>query len=262
MIEDIQNTKINWTVFFVFVALMIVMLFYFDKAWGQERDPKATELAEKTIQAMGGMDAWKGVSAIRFNFQVEPKDQPARAVKHLWDHKNGRDHVEGKTREGKAMVAWVDLRTKQGEAWSDGQKLQGDELKKAMDWAFSRWINDTYWMMMPFKMLDSGVTLKHEGEKDGYEILHLSFKNVGETPGDQYWAYINKQTGLMDRWQYTLQDQTKGDWKWTEWQDVGKVKLSKLKEAADGKVNIRLEPLRAMDSADPTYFGTELKLLD
>jgi hypothetical protein len=262
MIEDIRYTKVNWGIFLIFVVAMIVMLFYFDNVWGQDRDPKTVALAEKTIQAMGGMDAWKEVDALRFNFQVEPKGQPGRGVKHLWDRVNNRDHVEGKNREGKYMVAWVDLRTKQGQAWSDEQKLEGEELRKALDWAYSRWINDTYWLIMPLKTLDSGVNLKHEGEKDGYEVLHLSFEKVGETPGDQYWAYINRETGLMDRWQYTLQDGAKGDWSWVEWQDFGSVKLSKLKKKSDGEANIRFEPLQVLDSADPSYFSSERKLLD
>src|SRR5688500_14514259 len=145
MIEDIRERKVNWGIFLIFVLMMFVMLFYFDKVWGQDRDPKAVALAEKTIQAMGGINSWKQVNAIRFNFQVEAEGQPPRAVKHLWDRRNGRDHVEGKNRDGKNMVAWVDLKTKQGQAWSDNQKLSGEELRKALDWAYSRWINDTYW---------------------------------------------------------------------------------------------------------------------
>ncbi len=262
MIEDIRYSKVNWGIFLIFVLMMFVMLFYFDKVWGQDRDPKAVALAEKTINAMGGLEAWKQVSAIRFNFQVEPEGQPARGVKHIWDRKNSRDHVEGKNKDGKYMVAWVDLRTRQGQAWMDNQKLEGDELRKALDWAFSRWINDTYWLIMPLKTLDAGVNIRHEGEKDGHEILHVSFNKVGETPGDQYRAHINKQTGLMDRWQYTLEDGSKGDWNWVEWQDFGKVKLAKLKKNSDGKVNIRFEPLKVLDSADPAFFGNEIKLLD
>jgi hypothetical protein len=253
---------VNWGIFLIFIAIMFVMLFYFERVWGADRDTEAVALAQKTIQAMGGLEAWKQVQTVRFNFQVESPGQPPRAVKHLWDRKNNRDHVEGKNRDGKMMVAWVDLGTRQGQAWTDGQKLQGEELKTAMDWAVSRWINDTYWLIMPLKTLDSGVNLKQEGEKEGHQVLHLSFAKVGETPGDQYWAYINPQTGLMDRWQYTLEDGTKGDWNWVEWQNLGSVKLSKLKTKSDGKANIRFEPLQILDSADPAYFSNDLKLLE
>ena len=34
MIEDIRYNKVNWSIFLIFVALMFIMLFYFDKVWG------------------------------------------------------------------------------------------------------------------------------------------------------------------------------------------------------------------------------------
>jgi hypothetical protein len=262
MVEDIRYNKLNWNVFLVFVALMFIMLFYFDKVWGDEADPAAVAIAQKMIDSMGGMDAWKQVPAFRFNFVVESQGNPPRASKHLWDHKNQRDHVEGKTKDGKTMVAWIDLRTNQGEAWTDGKKLAGDDKTKALAWAKSRWINDTYWLMMPWKTLDAGVKLEKQPDQNGFHVLHLSFGQVGETPGDQYWAYISNTSGLMERWQYQLQDGTKGDWNWLEWQDYGKVKLSKLKKSADGKTTIGFEPLKVVDSVDAAYFGSELKTLD
>ena len=262
MIEEDRYRNLNWPAFVLVLIVMIILLFYFDRAIAQDPKSDAMRVAEKTITAMGGMDSWKSVAAVRFNFQVEPKDAPARAVKHLWDRKSGRDHVEAKTREGKDMVVWVDLSKKTGAAWADGKKLEGEEKTKALEWAVSRWINDTYWMIMPFKLLDSGVNMKYEGVKDGHEILHLSFGKVGETPGDQYWAHINKETGLMDRWEYELQDKTKGDWNWVDWQKLGNVTLSRLKKSADQKVAIRFEPLQVLDSADASYFTEELKRLE
>jgi hypothetical protein len=261
MIEETRySKKINWILFAFFVVLMCVMLFYFDRAIAADTDAKAMEIAKKTITAMGGMDNWKGTMAVRFNFVVEPQGQPSRAVKHLWDRKNNRDHVEG-TKDGKPMIAWVDMGRKSGAAWYDGKKLEGEELQKAMDWAFGRWVNDTYWLIMPFKLLDSGVNLKYEGAKAGHDILHVSFGKVGLTPGDQYWAFINQQTGLMDQWKYLLEEKDKGDFAWKEWGDYGKIKLSKHKVSSDGKFGIRFEPLQVMDSADPSYFTQELRLL-
>src|SRR5262245_13764033 len=107
MIEETRySKKINWILFAFFVALMVVMLFYFDRAIAATTDPKAMEMAQKTINAMGGMDAWKATPAIRFDFVVEQEGQPSRSVKHLWDRQNNRDHIEGK-KDGKPMIAWV-----------------------------------------------------------------------------------------------------------------------------------------------------------
>ena len=160
------------------------------------------------------------------------------------------------------QVAWVNLSNKTGAAWEDGQKLDGEKLKTALDWAYSRWINDTYWLIMPLKLMDSGVNLKYDGEKNGRDVLHLSFNKVGETPGDQYWAHINKTTKLMDHWDFELEDKEKGSFDWIDWQPVGSMKFSKVKESADRKFRIRFEPLETLSSPSPEFFKEELKLLD
>jgi len=262
MIDESRYSKnINWGLFALLIVLMFVLLFYFDRAIAAE-DPKAGEVAGKMISAMGGMDGWKKINALRFNFQVEQEGSAPRAVKHLWDRKGWRDHVEGKTKEGKQMVAWIDLSTKKGAGWADGKKLEGEELNKAMEWAYGRWVNDTYWLVMPFKLFDPGVNLKYDGQKDGHDILHVSFGKVGLTPGDQYWVYVDPETGLMDQWTFLLQgEKEKESFAWKDYGDYNGVKLSKVKESPDQKFRIRFEPLEAMDSADPAYFGQDLKLL-
>ncbi|HSE40094.1 MAG TPA: hypothetical protein VLH08_04960 [Acidobacteriota bacterium] len=264
MIEDIRySKKINWPLFIAFIVLMVVLLVYFDKAIAQDnKDPKAVQIAQESIQAMGGIENWKNTAAIRFNFVVAPEGQESRAVKHLWDRKNNRDHVEGKTREGKMQVVWVNLSDKSGVAWEDGQKLDGEKAKKALDWAYSRWINDTYWLIMPLKLMDKGVNLKYDGEKNGRDVLHLSFNKVGETPGDQYWAHISKSTRLMEHWNFELESKDKGSFDWIDWQPIGNMKFSKVKESEDKKLRIKFEPLEAQNSADAAFFGQELKQLD
>ena len=95
MIEDIRYSKVNWALLALVILIMIGMLVYFDRAVAAEPDAKAVDMAHKTMTAMGGLDAWKQVMAVRFNFQVERKGAEPHAAKHLWDRKNNRDHVEG-----------------------------------------------------------------------------------------------------------------------------------------------------------------------
>jgi hypothetical protein len=264
MIDETRYSKnINWGLFGVLILLMFIMLYYFDRAVAATgKDPKAAEVGGKMISAMGGMDSWKKVNALRFNFQVEPQGQTPHAVKHLWDRKGWRDHVEGNTKDGKKMVAWIDLNSKKGAAWADGKKLEGEELNKAMDWAYGRWVNDTYWLVMPLKIFDSGVNLEYAGQKDGHDVLHVSFGKVGLTPGDQYWVYVNPSTGMMDQWTFLLEgEKEKETFDWKEYGDYNGVKLSKMKESGDKKLRINFEPLQAMESADAAYFGQELKEL-
>lgn len=40
-----------------------------------------------------------------------------------------------------------------------------DSLSKYLQLGQEVWINDSYWLVMPFKLLDPGVTLKYFGQR-------------------------------------------------------------------------------------------------
>jgi hypothetical protein len=73
-----------------------------------------------------------------------------------------------------------------------------------------------------------------------YDKVKLTFDHVGLTPGDTYWAYVNRQTGLLDRWAYVLESFEAGRpptvWKWEGWQRYGGLLLSGDRSSlADGR---------------------------
>ena len=103
----------------------------------------------------------------------------------------------------------MNVNSKEGRAWVGGKELAGAELKEALERGYGAWVNDTYWLLMPYKMTDPGVTLKYAGEERGangamYDKVNLSFDNVGLTPKDTYWVWVNRDTGMVDRWDYVL----------------------------------------------------------
>ena len=53
----------------------------------------------------------------------------------------------------------MDINTRDGRAWLKGKELAGDEAKKHLEQAYAAWVNDTYWLLMPYKLKDPGVTL-------------------------------------------------------------------------------------------------------
>jgi hypothetical protein len=62
-------------------------------------------------------------------------------------------------------------------------------------------------MFMPYKLKDSGVTLKYKGEaamQDGRmaEVVTLTFSGVGLTPRNRYDVYIASDTELVEQWAY------------------------------------------------------------
>lgn len=218
-------------------------------------DPKAVHLADQVMEAMGGKTNWDNTHYIRFTF--------FGFRTHYWDKWSGRYRSEWKSREGDSYVVLMNLNTKEGEAYINEKKAEGEELNQLLDRTAGGWINDTYWLLMPYKLRDPGVNLTYDGEEtiDGvtYDKLHLSFNNVGRTPGDEYWAYINRETHLMDKWVFLLQprgekgERSRGEYKWTKWQKYGNVMISPERVGADGQART-MDNIAVYETMDDAVF--------
>jgi hypothetical protein len=97
---------------------------------------------------------------------------------------------------------------------------QDDDSKAA----YARWVNDSYWLLAPLKVLDPGVKLTYEGPKDcggaKCETLRMSFEQVGLTPGDQYVLYIDPETKLLRAWDYIAKPESVTHGTWEKVRDV------------------------------------------
>ncbi len=224
-----------------------------------EADAEARRVAERVMEALGGADAWARVHLVHFGF--------AGRRTHHWDRSTGRHRVEGETRDGEPFVVIADLDTRRGRAWLDGAEVTGEKAAELLETAYGAWVNDTYWLLMPYKLLDPGVHLTYEGTEslDGvpYDVLGLAFEGVGLTPGDRYWAWINRDTGLMDRWAYRLQSQPEDAeptvWRWQGWDwhgpDGARVRLAPRRETLDGERTLELDPIEVSDAVPEALFA-------
>jgi hypothetical protein len=185
---------------------------------GEMRDPKAMEIAKSLMNAMGGEDAWDNVQFVRYDFIVSMGGKTKVNRSHLWDKWNGRYRLESTTRDGKSQVVLFNVGDRQGEVYVDGAKIGGAAKDEALKRAYGAFINDMYWLAMPWKWLDSGVSLQYLGPSEHAgkvcDVVELSFNDVGLTPGDRYRAFVSPETHLMTRWEYTLQSGNKGAWSW------------------------------------------------
>lgn len=217
-------------------------------------DPRAVALAEATLEAMGGAEAWEHTRYLRFEFFG------FRA--HHWDRHTGRHRLEGQTRDGDRYVVLHSVISRKGRAWLNGEELAGEALDEWLERAYGAWVNDTYWLVMPYKLLDPGVTLHYAGEEtlDGkaYDKVKLTFDSVGLTPGDTYWAHINRETGLMDRWAYFLQDWEEGReptvWWWLDWDRYGDILLSPTRFNAADEQTASLGQLAVFEQLPDSVF--------
>jgi len=162
-----------------------------------DSDPKAIALANETMQAMGGYKNWQKTRYIGWNFFG------ARTL--LWDKHSGLVRIESEKDKYKVIV---NINDNTGKVMLDNSiQSHPDTLSKYLDMAKNIWINDSYWLVMPFKLKDSGVALKYveSGKtKEGNEadVLSLTFQSVGKTPNNKYHVYIDKQTKLVRQWDF------------------------------------------------------------
>ena len=229
----------------------------------ETRDPAAVAVARRTLDAMGGEQAFAKLRTLKFDFVVERSGAEVARVHHVWDRWDGRYRVEGLNRDGKiALTIFNVQKPGEGRSWLDGKELAGTDLRRALERAYGRFINDTYWLLMPAKMQDPGVNLASEGEaeKDGkaYDVVRLTFgEGVGLTPMDTYWAYVSKESGLMERWEFVLTGQEAKDreaFTWTDWQTVGGVRLAMAKTALAEPTVIRFDHVSGSAAADDSAF--------
>ncbi len=187
-------------------------------------DSKAVAIADQVLEALGGAQRWQHLHGLRWSFDFLVGDTLKSSRRHSWDRMTGWHRVEGKTRAGQPFVFIEQIEGHGGMAWMAGEPIAGDSLAKLMKRAKSLWTNDTYWMLMPYKLRDPGVTLKYVGEVADsavtYDKLALSFEGVGETPGDHYWIYVNRGNHRIEKWDYILQGQkTPAEtWTWEGWE--------------------------------------------
>lgn len=226
-----------------------------------DADPKAATIAKQLTDAMGGVDAWNNMPYFRFDFVVMKEGKEMARFKHYWDKKNGMDRVEGPDEKGHTVVTMVGLKDRKGTAYVDGAKQDSAAAAPLVENGYDRWVNDTYWVMMPFKLRDPGTHLKYDKTVteggNTYDVLSLTFdKGVGLTSDDHYWLYINQKTHMIDKWQYLLTGQKPpaSTAMWVSWTPVGPVKLSLERHMMGKPVMLKFDNAAAPQTMDPAVF--------
>ena len=211
-------------------------------------DIKAIEIADEVMKAMGGREAWDNTRFIQWTFFG------FRTL--TWDKLEGRVRIEVPRDEA---VYLVNVFTKEGKAWENGEEITDpDSLALRTTKAESIWINDSYWLVMPFKLKDSGVTLKHLGPAStaagAADLLELTFKEVGRTPNNKYHVWVDQETKLVNQWAFfTNADdpEPRFTMPWLDYQPHGEILLS------GDRGERKLENIAVMTEMDDAVFQSK-----
>ena len=161
-------------------------------------DRKAIEIADKVMIAMGGRNNWDTERFFTWNFFG------SRSL--WWDKLNGDVRIQ--MHKADSTLILVNIFDGTGRVYSNGEEMNHpDSLSKYLKRGKGIWINDAYWLFMPFKLKDSGVTLTYVGEDTtqagiAADVLQLTFEGVGNTPQNKYHVWVDRSDNLIKQWAF------------------------------------------------------------
>jgi hypothetical protein len=201
--------------------------------------PAAIQLADSVMKALGGRQNWDNTRFISWNF-FERRNL-------VWDKHTGRVRIESLP---DSTIYLVNVNTGEGRVRIKGREItHADSLARLLDKAKSIWINDSYWLVMPFKLKDDGVTLSYLGEDTiaggiRCNIIELTFNNVGDTPENKYRVFIDAHDKRVKQWSYfanALQDSASATWPWDNYKKYGNILLSADRSDGKGPKRVRVD---------------------
>lgn len=216
-----------------------------------DSDERAIEIADSVMKYAGGRKAYDDARFFKWNFfgardltwdkeeQRVRIDVPSQEIVYLLDYSGG-DKLTGAVRKG-------------GEEMTDP-----DSLQLYLQTANSMFINDSYWLVQPFKLKDSGVTLKYMGEQTDpqqskpSEVLQLTFNEVGDTPGNRYLLFVDKSNYRINTWQFfrnAADTEPSMETAYNGYQDYGGLMLS-----GDRGGRFQLSNIEVVDELDDSVF--------
>lgn len=222
-------------------------------------DPDVERIHERMMETMAPDEGWERARYLTFDLVAQLDDGTLRRS-HEWDRTQDRARVVQPADDDRQLTADFPIDDhRAGEAWLDDEPQEGDEAQELLDGAHRSFINDSYWFVMPYKWTDPGVNLEYLGEEtddDGrdWEVVQLSFDDVGLTPQNMYRAWIDAESGLMERWQFISEEGAEpSPSEWTDWQFFGPIQLA-TRRIQDGNPRITFENIRVEEEVPAEAF--------
>ncbi len=210
------------------------------------QESEISKIKKDLLKAMGGEKAYNKTNIISWNF--------FGSRNLVWDKKNNQVRIDF-SKENTVMI--LNLSDKTGKVLKNGREIMDkDSLSQQLEEARKIWINDSYWLVMPFKLSDPGVNLKLVGaqkteEGKDAQVLEMTFENVGVTPENKYHIFIDNDTHLVSQWSFYgnfNDEKPRFTMPWKDYQKYGNILLSGDRGAR------KLSDIKVLESVEPSVF--------
>jgi hypothetical protein len=151
-----------------------------------EAGADAEALTDRMLTAVGH-GAWLELGAVQWRFR-------SSGPLFVWDLRGNRFRMEKGTR-----VVHVDIATREGTVRDGDRLLEGDARTRALEKAWSTFLNDRFWLFPFWQLRAPGTTRSVVELEDGRRALRVDYASGGVTPGDSY-VWILDESGRPEAW--------------------------------------------------------------
>lgn len=172
---------------------------------------KGHELVYNMVEKVGSYQKLKSKSDVVYTYNYATPDGKSdiSTEKYIFDgelsygeykqHQRTLSELEGTMEQGyDGKEYWLKV---------NGKLINEEKALKRV--AFNRPTN-FYWFTMFQKLLDPNLKYEYLGEKGmdnkNFDIVKVSFESKNDKPTDIYQLYINKATGMVDQFLFTVAD--------------------------------------------------------
>ncbi|SDX94975.1 hypothetical protein [Flavobacterium degerlachei] len=234
--------KIITFLILILVSMLLGVLYFASKPLpvGQ-KGIKAEALTDK-IQIAINQKAWDTTNVVSFTFRGNHH--------YLWDKK--RNLIQVKWDDKKVLY---NNKTLEGVAYENDKKLTDSQKTDAINKANDYFNNDSFWLIAPFKLRDSGTT-RSIVMQDNQEALMITYASGGSTPGDSY-VWLVDENYMPKAWRMWVSIIPIGGLE-TSWEDW-KTFQNNLKIATShkGLLDLKLENVQIGQSIEEINNGVD-----
>ncbi len=212
-------------------------------------DTSAVNIANEVMRAMGGRKNWNKARFFTWNFLGEQR--------HFWDKETGDIRIESLKSN---LILLMNVNSKKGKVFVNGEEItQADSLKKYMELGEEMWANDSYWLVMPFRLIEPGTVLKYLDEDvaqtgETADVLEVTFTG-GPFAEQKFHVYIDKTSRFVIQWAlYSKVENEDPTYvaTWSEYEKYNNIRL------ASGRGRYEITEIAVADSFPSHTFTTPL----